>query len=126
MLKISRTSIVVVAFATVFAAGGVVWAGTTHTGHVSGPSALTVAVKVRAANPAWTDTGVALEAHHALKITATGSVSNGLFLVSPRGRPVANWNCTHFNGYQFAGPELNCWSLIGRSVAATPSRSATS
>jgi len=114
-------SIAIAVLSVALVAGGVVWVGTTRAGGtVSQLSTQTVTVVIRAAKPTWTDTGVALQAHQTLKITATGTVSNGLFLISPRGRPVANWDCTHFNGYRFIGPELRCWSLIGKIGNGNP------
>jgi hypothetical protein len=113
-MKISRALVAVAALSTTLVGGEVAWAASTHANGKASAPTQTVTVTVKANNPDWTDTGVALTAHQTLKITAKGTVSNGIFSVDPGGKPLPNWSCTHFQGYPMPSHQLGCWSLIGK------------
>ena len=77
MRKIPRTLIAVAALSTTLVGGSMAWASTTHTSGKSPRRQHVTVVTVQATNPNWIDTGVALQAHQALRITAQGIVTWG-------------------------------------------------
>lgn len=120
MLKTTRILVAVAALATTLVGGGVAWASTTH---ISGKTPLrqhVTLVTVQANNPNWTDTGVALQAHHALTITAQGIVNNGLYATGPSGRSLAEYSCGSPSGYTVVAASLRCSSLIGKIGNGNP------
>jgi hypothetical protein len=118
MLKISTTLVAVAALSATLVTGGMAWANSTHAsvkGSATSSRPITVVVPAKDSN--WTNTGVTLQAHHALDIRARGIVNYGLGPVYPSGKSLANSGCAYFSrpaGYTFTAPQLSCWSLIGR------------
>jgi hypothetical protein len=81
MLKISSTLVAVTALSATLLAGGMAWATSTHAsvkGSATSPRTIKVVVPAKDSN--WTNTGVTLQAHHALDIRARGIVNYGLGL----------------------------------------------
>jgi hypothetical protein len=122
MLKFSRALAALALLATTLAAAGIAWAAPTHTSLKSATSTQTITVTIPAQNSSWTDTGVALVAHHTVMITARGTINYGLGPSLPGGKPLANFSCAHFNGpsSSFIARNLRCWSLIGRIGNGNP------
>jgi PA-IL-like protein len=118
MPKWGRALIAVAAISTALVSGGMAWAGTMHpSGKAAVAAQQTVTVTIPARRSTWTDTGVLLQEHHALKITATGIVQYALDRrVSPSGLPLVNFDCANISNssFVFVASQLRCWSLIGK------------
>lgn len=121
MRKIPRTLIAVAALSTTLVGGSMAWASTTHTSGKSPRRQHVTVVTVQATNPNWIDTGVALQAHQALRITAQGIVTWGaggpIHHVHANGLSKANYTCDRLSEsgvFTFVAPSLSCFSLIGK------------